>query len=187
MATTQPALELPDRIWIVGPCGAGKSTVARMLAERMGVAPTHMDELHWLPDWVERKPDETGALLAPIVASPRWVIDGNYGSFRQPHMDRVQLTVWLDLPLRVTFSRLLRRGLRRSLRGEACCNGNHESLRRTFWHKDSLLLYALQTHRRRRRDLTAELATRPYVRLRSQREVERWLATVGCVNADHAD
>ena len=170
---------LPDRIWIVGVPGSGKSTLAAKLARRLGVEPVHMDELHWLPDWQERAPEETAALLAERIAGERWVAEGNYGPFRSVHMDRVELTVWLDLPLRVTFLRLLRRGVRRSVFKEACCNGNHESLVRTFLHKDSLLLYALQTDRRRRIGLTEELATRPHVRLRSQREVDRWLSGVG--------
>ena len=172
-------MELPDRIWIVGVPGSGKSTLARILAARLGVEPVHMDELHWLPGWRERAREETAALLAERLAAPRWVADGNYGEFRPRHMDRVQLTVWLDLPLRVTFPRLVRRGVRRSVRGEDCCNGNRESLRRTFLHRDSLLLYALQTDRRRRRGLVEELATRPHVRLRSQREVDRWLSDAG--------
>ncbi len=170
---------LPDRIWIVGVPGSGKTTLAARLARLQGVAPVHMDELHWLPGWQERAAEETAALLAERVAGERWVAEGNYGHFRSRHMDRVELTVWLDLPLRVTFPRLLRRGVRRSVLKLDCCNGNRESLVRTFLHKDSLLLYALQTDRRRRVGLTEELATRPHVRLRSQREVDRWLSGVG--------
>lgn len=171
--------ELPDRIWIVGVPGSGKSTLAIALAERLGVSPVHMDELHWLPGWRERAPEETAALLAERLAARRWVAEGNYGQYRSVHMDAVELTVWLDLPLRITFPRLVRRGLRRSLRGEPCCNGNRESLRLTFLHKDSLLLYALRTDRRRRHGLVEELATRPHVRLRSQSEVDRWLLGAG--------
>lgn len=170
---------LPDRIWIVGVTGSGKSTLAAKLGALQGVAPVHMDELHWLPDWQERAPEETAALLAERLAGDRWVAEGNYRRFRRTYMDRVELTVWLDIPLRVTFPRLVRRGVRRSVRKEVCCNGNQESLWRTFFHKDSLLLYALQNDRSKRRDLEAELATRPHVRLRSQREVRRWLLGVG--------
>lgn len=170
---------LPDRIWVVGVTGSGKSTLAARLARLQGVEPVHMDELHWMPGWQERPAAETAVLLAKRLRGERWVAEGNYRRLRGAYMDRVELTVWIDIPLRVTWPRLLRRGIRRSLRREACCNGNHETLGRTFFHRESLLWYALQTDRKKRRDLGEELATRPHVRLRSQREVDRWLEGAG--------
>lgn len=172
-------VQLPGRVWIVGPTGSGKSTLGTRLARGTGVEATHLDELHWLPGWVERADEAMDADLAPIVARDRWIIEGGYGSHRRRHLDRIQLTVWLDLPLRVTLVRLIRRGVRRSLRKETCCNGNQETLRQTFFRRDSLLLWAVTTARRRRRELKKELATRPHVCLRSQRDVDRWLTDVG--------
>ncbi len=167
---------LPPRIWVVGTCGSGKSTVARALAGRLGVEATHIDDLHWRPGWVEAPPEETARRVAEVVALPSWVIDGNYSQIRRAHMASADLTVWLDLPFRVTFWRLLVRTLLRSLRGTPCCNGNRESLSRALFHRDSILLWAITTHRRRRRQLAEDLAGRAHVRLRSQREVGRWLA-----------
>jgi adenylate kinase family enzyme len=179
MASREPPTgALPDRIWVVGPCGAGKSTVARRLAGHLGVEALSLDEIHWRPGWVETPPEETARRIAAAVARPRWVIDGNYTTHRRAHADRIQLYVWLDFPLRVTFPRLLRRGVGRSVRRTPICNGNHETLLRTFCHKDSLLLWSLTSDRRRRRVLTDETATRPHVRLRSQRAVDRWLDDV---------
>ncbi len=169
---------LPDRIWIVGPTGSGKSTLAQRLAARLGVEPTHLDDLHWLPGWVERPDEAMRADLEPILARPRWVIDGNYGSQRRHQLERIELFVWLDLPLHVTLPRLIRRGVQRSLRKEPCCGGNQETLRQTFFRRDSLLLWAVTTARRRRRELSTELATRPHVRLRSPYAVEAWLRSL---------
>jgi energy-coupling factor transporter ATP-binding protein EcfA2 len=175
----QPGTGDAERIWIVGPPGSGKSTLARCLARRLEVPATHLDDLHWLPGWVERPAAETAARIASVVERSRWVIDGNYATFRDLHRDRVQLFVWLDLPLRTTFPRLLERGVLRSMRRESCCNGNYESLRLTFLDRESLLLYALATHTKRHRELAAKLAGRPHVRFRDPRQVRRWLATGG--------
>ncbi|MFQ5844202.1 MAG: adenylate kinase, partial [Planctomycetota bacterium] len=140
---------------------------------------THLDELHWRPGWVEAPRTETAAAVAGVVARPAWVIDGNYGDVRRCHLDEVDLFVWLDLPLTVTFPRLVRRCFVRSWRRQSCCNGNVETLRGAFLHPDSILLWALTSHRRHQRQLTEELARRPHVRLRSRREVARWLARGG--------
>ena len=166
---------LPTRIWVVGPCGSGKSTVAQRLAGALGVAPTHLDDIHWKPGWIESTPAEEQAALDRIVARPAWVVDGNYSKLRGPRMDAVQLFVWLDLPLNVTLPRLLSRCAARAIKRVPCCNGNYESLRGTLLSKESLLLWALTTHQRRKRQLTAELSSRTHVRLRSPRAIEAWV------------
>jgi len=169
---------LPDRIWVLGPTGAGKSTVTARLAAHMGVEPTHIDDIHWQPDWTESPRGRTTARVAEIAQRPRWIMDGNYSFVRTPLEHRIQFYVWLDLPLRVTFPRLVRRGIHRSLTQAPCCNGNRETLRRTFLDRDSLLLFALSHFRVTRRNALASVEERTHVRLRSQRAVDRWLAGV---------
>jgi adenylate kinase family enzyme len=175
---------LPRRVWIVGPCGSGKSTLAAALASRRGVAATHLDDLHWQPGWVERSWDDLERRVAPVVAGDCWVIDGNYSQVRSKFADRVELFVWLDLPFRTTFPRVLRRTLARCRSGEPCCNGNRETLLREFLHKDSILLWSIRTRFTRRHDYASELASRPHVRLRTAREAaefaERATAQAPC-------
>lgn len=169
---------LPDRIWIVGPCGSGKSTLATRLATHLGVPPTHVDDIFHQPGWTQAAEADVHARIGAVVARPRWVIDGNYRQFRLPHVQRIQLYVLLDLPLYVTFPRLVRRGVRRSLTREPCCNGNVETLRKTFLDRESLLLYALTGSVRNLRETRRHVRARPHVRLRSQRDVDRWLGDV---------
>ena len=38
---------------IIGFSGAGKSTLASDIADIIGVEPTYMDKLNWLPGWIE--------------------------------------------------------------------------------------------------------------------------------------
>ena len=168
-------LALPPRIWVVGPCGSGKTTVAARLADALGIPPTHLDDIHWNPGWIETRPEEEREAIGRVVERPSWVVDGNYGRLRRPHLDRVDLFVWLDLPLRVTLTRLMRRCLVRSVRRVPCCNGNYESLYRTFLDKESVLLWAVQTDARRRRELTRQMRGRNVVRLRTAAEIRDWL------------
>jgi len=98
-----------QRVMIVGPCGAGKSTLAFTLAERTGLPLFHMDKLAWKPGWVDRGNDELREILRPIVTGERWLIEGNYGSTlpdRLPHADTV---VYLDYPISLCPARILRR------------------------------------------------------------------------------
>lgn len=178
MRSAADPARLPPRIWILGPCGSGKSSVAARLAAVLGVQPTHLDDIHWKPGWVESSPEEEAAALDEVLARPSWVVDGNYSALRRPRMMEVDLFVWLDLPLNVTFPRLIQRCLVRSFKRVPCCNGNYESLVRSLFDRESILLWALSTHQRRKRQLRGDLAGRPHVRLTSARAVEAWIRSI---------
>jgi adenylate kinase family enzyme len=174
------ARRLPDRIWIVGPTGAGKSTLSRLLAERAGVEPVHLDDIYHQPGWTTLSPEDLHLRVEAITAGPRWIVDGNYGALRRLHMHKAELLIWLDLPLRVTLPRLLRRSLRRIIRREPCCNGNYETWRHTFFSGESILWWAIKTDGKRLVTLPAELDERklPCVRLASRAAVRSWVATM---------
>jgi len=170
---------LPKRIWVAGACGSGKSTLATKLAPLLGVEPTHLDEIHWRPGWVEGPSEVTDRRIREVAERPSWVIDGNYGRHRGAHIDTIDLLVWLDLPLRTVMPRLVRRCLVRAVRRQPVCNGNYEGLRHSFLSRDSLLLWELNEHQRRKREINENFHGRPHVRLRSQRDVDRWMQEVG--------
>jgi hypothetical protein len=66
----------------------------------------------------------------------------------------------------------------RADRPERLWNDNQESLKSAIWGRESLFGYALAQQHRRRRDWPRTLARYPVVRLRTQAEVEHWLAGV---------
>ncbi|MFJ9388451.1 shikimate kinase [Nocardioides sp. NPDC101246] len=45
------------RVSVVGSSGSGKSTVARRLADILGVPYIELDSIHWQPGWVEEEQD----------------------------------------------------------------------------------------------------------------------------------
>ena len=65
---------------MIGPCGSGKSTLSRELGDRLDLPVYHMDHLGWRPGWVETVKGELREKLEAIVATERWLIEGNYGS-----------------------------------------------------------------------------------------------------------
>ncbi|HUP32422.1 MAG TPA: shikimate kinase [Gaiellaceae bacterium] len=163
--------------------GNGKTTLGRELARRLGVPFVEVDALNHGPGWVEATPEELRARVEPVVAGEAWVVDGTYrGKLGDLVLRRADVVVWLDLPVHVWLPRLLRRTVRRIARREELWNGNRESWRGAFWGRDSLVRYALRMHFDRRRRYSEQLAPYPVVRLRSPREVERWLA--GATSSD---
>jgi hypothetical protein len=78
--------------------------------------------------------------------------------------------------------RLLRRTIRRALtREDLWGTGNRETLGNAFFSRQSILLYALRTHRRNRDRFAIDCQflgkEKTVVRLHSTRDVERFLMT----------
>ncbi|MDE2990842.1 MAG: adenylate kinase [Chloroflexota bacterium] len=140
-----------------------------------------LDALHWVyPDWAEPPDEEFAAAVERTLAGETWVVEGNYQKVRAVYWTRVELLVWLDLPLTVVNWRVLGRTLRRVRSAERLWGTQRESFRRGFLSYDSLWLWNIRIHRQRRclyNRLAAELEQRGglAVRLRSQREVDEWL------------
>lgn len=97
------------RVMVMGPCGSGKSTVARRLGALLGLPVTHMDQLHHGPGWEPRLKADFEADLTAAAAAPEWIIDGNHFGLSQQRLDRADLVVMLDLPRRITFPRIVKR------------------------------------------------------------------------------
>ncbi len=193
----------PVRIVVVGSTGSGKTTLARELAHLHGVAHVELDALNWDPNWTQA-PAEVfrQRVAAALEGREGWVVDGNYSRARDLVWPRATHIVWLDFPLRIVLWRLFWRTLRRWWRQEELWNGNRERFYQlmevdghqwkaelrshrerfsdNFLSKDSLFLWAIQTHRRRRREFPAlfqapEHAHIHVVRLRSPAETTAWL------------
>jgi adenylate kinase family enzyme len=159
--------------------GCGKTTTGRELAARLGVPFVELDALVHGPGWAETPDDELRARLEPLLARDAWVVDGSYGrKLGTLVLDAADTVVWLDLPVRVWLPRLLRRTLRRLATREELWNGNRETVRGAFLGRESLLVWALRSHLRRRRTYPLELAPYRVVRLRTPAEVRRWLERV---------
>jgi adenylate kinase family enzyme len=159
--------------------GSGGTTVGRELAARLGVPFHELDALFWKPGWTEPEPDEFRAKVAAVVATDAWVIDGSYQSWLgQSVLERADVVVWLDLPVRSWLPRLVVRTFRRAITGESLWGTNRETIRGALFSRDSLLLYTARHFRRRRRIYPERFATYDVVRLRSRAQIDGFLRSV---------
>jgi adenylate kinase family enzyme len=170
------------RVNVIGNSCAGKSTFAARLAAALGVPHVEFDALYWEPGWTEVPREVFRSRVAAATAGDGWVTEGNYGIARDIVWPRVDTVIWLDYPFVLVLWRSLRRTFRRVFRGATCCNGNRESLRRTF-SRDSIILWVVKTHVRRRRefrDLLPGLASQGTVvlTLRTPGEAEQCLGNL---------
>jgi adenylate kinase family enzyme len=161
-----------ERVMVIGPCGAGKSTLAFALADRTGLPLFHMDKLAWKPGWVDRGNDELREILRSIVIRERWLIEGSYGSTLPDRLPYADSVVYLDFPIWLCLARILRRiwhyrGRTRPDMTEGC----PERLDIGF------LWYVVRWNAGPRKRLEPALAAHvdKVVRLRNPREAHAWL------------
>jgi adenylate kinase family enzyme len=85
-----------ERVAVVGPGGAGKSTFAVALGRRTGLPVVHLDRLFWRPGWEATPHDEWLAAQGAVVAADRWIVDGNYSGTIDLRLARADTVVILD-------------------------------------------------------------------------------------------
>jgi len=169
---------------VIGVTGSGKTTVARRISETLGVPVIELDALFHQPDWQPTPPDEFRAKVQHALdrCPQGWVLDGNYHTVRDLALPRADTVVWLRLPFRVSYWRMLTRTVRRAWTKEELWNTNRESWRLSFLSRDSLLLLGLTHWRAHHRNVRHDLDTIPHeaelIELRNDAKVEAFLAAL---------
>ena len=102
-------IQTMQRVLILGICGAGKSTLARELASRLGLPLIHLDKEYWQPGW--KLPDEVWwhARVQELASGDRWIMDGSYSSTLHLRLPRADTIIHLDFPRRIVMYRILKR------------------------------------------------------------------------------
>lgn len=163
----------PLRLLITGMKGAGKSTLAGKLTARVGVEALHLDSRVFRSG----RPMSAQAAeeLNEVMHRRAWIIEGRWCQASAELVQAADVVVWLDLPVVVTWLRVLRRSVRKVLRREKSCDGNIYTWGRIFLHHRLFLDKAIREKWQERRVLGERLPWVNHVRLRSKREVEQWL------------
>ncbi len=169
-----------SRIVVVGTSGSGKTTLAHNIAKKLNISHIELDAVHWQPNWTPVQKDVFLEKIHHIVSNDKWVIDGNYSIVRDIMWQRAEMIIWLDYSLPVIFWQVLVRSLRRAITREVLWGSNRESWRRLFFSRNSILLWVLQTYRRRRREYPIMFEQPEYkhlhvLRLRSPAQTKKWL------------
>jgi len=172
--------QLGRRINVVGTTGSGKTTVARAIAERLGLEHVELDALFWRPGWGETPDAEFLPKVDKATRGDRWVVDGNYSRTRAIVWPRADTIVWLDYSFLRVFWQLVRRTLRRAATGEELWDGCRERLASCLFSRDSILLWCVQTYWRRRRSFPEAFARPEHrhlrvLRFRTPRATAHWL------------
>lgn len=114
-----------ERILIIGCGGAGKSTLARQLGEKLGLPVVHLDKLFWHPGWVASSKEEIDAKIHAELEKNQWIMDGNYNRTLPERVKYCDTIIYLDFSRMACLLGVLKRvittyGKVRPDMGEGC-------------------------------------------------------------------
>ena len=163
------------RIAIIGSGGAGKSTLARALHQKLGLPLVHLDAVFWKPGWVETEQTVWLEWQQNAVKAESWIMDGNYGGSMDVRLTTADTIIFLDLPPLLCVFRALKRfvefqGRNRPDRAADC----PETMELEF------LKWILEFRRKKRPGILekiSKLEGKTVIRLRSSSEVQQFLKT----------
>lgn len=163
-------LDSSSRIVVIGTSGAGKSTLARELSKILKIRDIELDELHWLPNWTMEEHDRFREKVRDAISKPGgWAVHGNYSKVRDITWGSATHVIWLDYSRVVVFWRVLKRSVLRLIRREELWAGNRESFVMTFFSRDSIILWSVQTYQKNRDLFEKLLNEREYASLKMLR------------------
>lgn len=136
-----------SKILIVGTSGSGKSSLAKTLSKKIGILDVELDNLFWKANWTQSEPEEfRQKIINAISKANGFVIHGNYNKVRDITWGNSNIVIWLDYSRSIVMWRVFKRSIFRILNNESLWAGNKESLKKTFFSKDSIILWAWNTY-----------------------------------------
>ncbi|MFG2042136.1 topology modulation protein [Dactylosporangium sp. NPDC048998] len=159
----------------VGAGGAGKTVLANQLGALLGLPVTHLDALRYRQDWTVVPEAAFVAAQHAVVATGRWIIDGNSTASMPVRFAAADKIIILDLPPLVCLWGIVRRRLR--YHGGRHPDGVHDRITVAF------LRYVLRFRRRHApavRGCIAEHGNHAVlIEATSRRQVSRLIARLG--------
>jgi len=176
-----------QRVVVVGASGAGKTTLAQELANRMRVPHVELDALHWGPNWTSTPTEILRQRVEAAIAGDGWIVSGNYLKLRDSIWPQADTLIWLDYPMQLVMWRVVRRTVGRCITGERLWGGNVETWRLSFFDKESIIAWAWTTWRKQRRDYPKLFRLPVYRRIRklhftSPAQTRDWLNQIKFAN-----
>ena len=163
------------RVLVIGHPGAGKTTFALELGERLNLPVIHLDREFWKPGWVKTPMDIFRKRVVTLASADAWLMDGTYDStldLRLPHADTV---IWLDYSRYLCLWQAIKRitlnyGRVRANMAEGCPEKFDFEFFRWIWN------YQRDQYPGIRKLMTKQFANGKLVVLKNHAEAERWLA-----------
>ena len=170
------------KIIVIGPSGAGKTTLSMQLSELLSIPHTELDSIYHQANWQPIDTKEFKKRVNAIAKQPEWIFCGNYFSaLGLDFWQQADTIIWCDYSFFLAMGRLFKRTLKRTVTKQELWNGNRESFYTNFFTKESIFVWMIGSLKKQKKRYGAifsepdTLAGVRLVRLRNPRETRAFL------------
>lgn len=128
------------KIWIIGPPGAGKTTISKKLYHDLCIPYLELDEVYWKPNW-EKRNDVIEKVMIPFLQNENWIIDGYYDDTTQMLESCASHIFYIKVAYPIIIFRLVIRSIKRLIFKKKVCGDNYENIK-FLLSENGLFLYA---------------------------------------------
>lgn len=139
-----------QRILLIGNAGAGKTTFAKQLAQKLHLPLVHLDNLYWRGDWDHLSRDEFDVILQSELEKPQWIIDGNFNRTISHRLQYCDTVFYFDFPTITCLAGITKRTLANLGKVRSDMGGN--CIEHFDSHKISLYSNVLTFNNQHRKD-----------------------------------
>jgi hypothetical protein len=98
-----------DKIAIIGPAGAGKTTLALELESKLQLKVIHLDRIFWKRNWISKSGDTRIEIMDHLVMESQWIIEGSYINSSESRLNAADTIIFLDTSLLICLLRIIKR------------------------------------------------------------------------------
>lgn len=100
-----------ERILVIGPCGAGKSTFSKKLYKILKLPLIHLDTYYHKPNWEEPQKEDWEKIVRRLANQKEWIMDGNFSDSFNLRIPRANTIIYLDYSSIKCCLRVLKRNI----------------------------------------------------------------------------
>lgn len=160
------------KIQIIGYSGAGKSSLARKIANFYKISSLHLDSVKFYGNWQERTKLEQEKIIKRFLEeNENWVIDGNYTSIIPERFIEADLVIFLDFNRFICYNRARKRYkyYYQKVRPDCPC------IEKFDWEFKKWLLFSGRTRKRKRKFLSIIKEAKKGIIIKNQKELDNFI------------
>jgi adenylate kinase family enzyme len=152
-----------SKILVVGTSGSGKSTLARNISAILQIKDIELDALFWKENWTQSRIEEFRIKIEKSIKDEKgYVLHGNYNQVNDLTWGNADTVIWLDYSRFIVMWRVIKRTIIRIITQEELWAGNKETIKNSFFDKDSIILWAWNTYSTRKAQYKEMVKENPY-------------------------
>src|SRR3989344_2483988 len=102
----------PNRIYIIGTIGSGKTTLAKKLSNKYHIPIYSLDNYYWTTKYTRKRNIKVrGNMIKTLSNKDKWIVEGVFVSWTGELFKRADVVLWLNIGNKEITRNIIKRNL----------------------------------------------------------------------------